>query len=50
MGQIHKGLEPSELWQHFAALNRTPRCSDREAAALVLLQSLLAVIILKTGS
>lgn len=30
----YAGLEPSEVWRHFAALNRIPRPSGREAAAL----------------
>src|ERR687890_571535 len=34
----YSGLEPSELWQHFAALNRIPRPSGQEAAACAYVQ------------
>lgn len=30
---VYAGLEPAEVWRHFAALNATPRPSGREAAA-----------------
>src|SRR3954447_22122828 len=30
---VYAGLEPRELWRYFAALNRIPRPSGREAAA-----------------
>lgn len=30
---VYAGLEPHELWRHFAALNRIPRPSRHEAAA-----------------
>jgi dipeptidase D len=30
---VYSGLEPRSLWQHFAALNRTPRASAHEAQA-----------------
>ena len=30
---VYTGLEPAELWRHFAALNAIPRPSGKEAVA-----------------
>jgi dipeptidase D len=38
MDQVYKGLEPTELWQHFNALNHIPRCSGQETAARIYVQ------------
>lgn len=32
--EVYRGLEPAEVWRHFAALNRIPRPSGQEQAAL----------------
>jgi len=33
MNSVYAGLEPAEVWRHFAALNNIPRPSGEEAAA-----------------
>ena len=37
--EIYAGLEPAEVWKHFAALNAIPRPSGQEAAAVAYVQS-----------
>src|SRR5688500_2303423 len=36
--EVYQGLEPAEVWRHFAALNEIPRPSGDETAACAYVQ------------
>ena len=42
--EVYRGLEPAEVWRHFAALNSIPRPSGQEAAARAYVQQVAAQV------